>query len=62
MYLSGNKILALKRRDVIEPDIYRAASKGDHAAITWLYNEYAPGLFTVCRRYADCKEQAEDWF
>lgn len=62
MYFSANKVIALKRSDFKEPDVYFAASKGDHEAITWLYKEHAPGLFTVCRRYADSKEQAEDWF
>ncbi|MBL7811587.1 MAG: sigma-70 family RNA polymerase sigma factor [Bacteroidetes bacterium] len=37
-------------------------ARGDNKAITWVYEEYGPVLFTVCLRYGGSREEAEDLF
>ena len=39
-----------------------ALAAGDHEAISLVYREYGESLFTVCMRYADSRETAEDLF
>lgn len=62
MYFSGVKTIALKSRSTSDSDILRAAVNGDEQAITWLYREHGPVLLSVCRRYSDSLEQAQDFF
>lgn len=61
MYVAELNSTVLSRR-ASETDFLKAAAKGDHEAIAWLYNEYGRALFTICRKYADCQETSEDWF
>lgn len=62
MYFSGVKTIALKGRSTSETEILRDAINGDEKAITWLYKEHGPVLLSVCKRYSDCFEQAQDFF
>jgi len=45
--------------DVINQVIYNAI-QGDRYAQSKLYHLFAPGMFVVCQRYAQSKEDAED--
>ncbi|MCC7296752.1 MAG: RNA polymerase sigma factor [Bacteroidia bacterium] len=62
MYFSRVKTIALQSKSVSETDILKAATTGDADAIAWLYREYGPVLLTVCKRYSDSLESAEDLF
>jgi RNA polymerase sigma-70 factor (ECF subfamily) len=62
MYISGVKATVFSRKTATEKDLIQAAGRGDSEAITWLYREFGPVLFSVCRRYSDSQESAEDLF
>jgi len=62
MYISGVKATVFSRKTATEKDFIQAAGRGDSEAITWLYREFGPVLFSVCRRYSDSQESAEDLF
>jgi RNA polymerase sigma factor (sigma-70 family) len=62
MYISGVKATVFSRKTATEKDLIQAAGRGDSEAITWLYREFGPVLFSVCRRYSDGQESAEDLF
>jgi RNA polymerase sigma-70 factor (ECF subfamily) len=62
MYFSGTRTMALNSKAISQEDLFKALQAGDEAAITWVYQEHGEVLFTVCRRYADSQEMAEDFF
>jgi RNA polymerase sigma factor (sigma-70 family) len=62
MYISGVKATVFSRKTATEKDLIQAAGRGDSEAITWLYREFGPVLFSLCRRYSDSQESAEDLF
>ena len=62
MYISGVKATVFSRKTATEKDLIQAAGRGNSEAITWLYREFGPVLFSVCRRYSDSQESAEDLF
>ena len=43
-----------------EPELIQRCKNGDRAAQKWLYDRYAPLLFSVCRRYLRSREDAEE--
>jgi RNA polymerase sigma factor (sigma-70 family) len=43
-----------------EQDLIQKCKNGDAAAQKWLYDRYAPLLFSVCRRYLRTREDAEE--
>ncbi len=55
-------LLANERDTGRELSLSEALAKGDERAITKFYETSGPVLFTVCRRYAQSEEHAEDLF
>jgi RNA polymerase sigma-70 factor (ECF subfamily) len=46
----------------ITSDLIRACQQSDTKSQTTFYNIYKSRLLGICRRYAQCKEEAEDMF
>jgi RNA polymerase sigma factor (sigma-70 family) len=62
MYFSGSRTMTINSTAISQADLFEALQQGDEGAITWVYREHGEVLFTVCRRYADSRETAEDLF
>lgn len=55
-------ILETHKDNKLELSIAELLSRGDQRAITRFYEASGPVLFTVCRRYGNSQEHAEDLF
>jgi RNA polymerase sigma-70 factor (ECF subfamily) len=62
LYTTELNLLATRNNTGRELSLSEALAAGDQRSITEFYNTSGPVLLTVCRRYANSEEHAEDLF